>query len=205
MDGNSLDTETLLRRAEAEDKQALGELLTRHAERLRRMVRLRLDRRLQGRIDVSDVLQEAYLDAMRCFPEYKRQNEMSFFVWLRCITGRRLMDLHRFHLGAQARDARREISLNGGGLPEATSAALAAQLMGICSSPSEAAMRAERRAKIEEALERMDPFDREVLALRHFEQLNNVETAQVLGIHESAASKRHLRALKRLKQLLRTS
>lgn len=202
MDAFSPETEQLLRKAKADDKQALGELLTRYTGRLRRMVLLRMDSRLQGRIDVADVLQDSFIEAMRSFPDYQRRPDTSFYVWLRCIVSRKLMDLHRHHLGAQARDARREISLNHGQYPEATSAVLAAQLVGCITSPSEAAMRAERRAMIEKMLNSMSAMDREVLALRHFEQLSNLETAEILGIKESAASKRHLRALKHIKGLL---
>ena len=165
------------------------------------MVRLRIDRRLQGRIDAADVVQEAFLEASRRLSEYD-QESMPFFLWLRLITGQRLMALHRRHLGAEMRDAGREVSLYQGMLPETTSAGLAAQLMGHQTKPSEAAMRTERRIRVEEALNRMDPIDREVLALRHFEQLSATETSDVLGIKEAAARKRYIRALARLKDIL---
>jgi RNA polymerase sigma-70 factor (ECF subfamily) len=167
------------------------------------MVELRLDRRLQGRIDAADVLQDAYLEAATSFPQYLQNPAAPFFLWLRCITGRVLMSLHRHHLGAQARDARREVALQHEALPQATSEALAAQLLGQRTSPSEAAARSERRALLESALNAMDVMDREVLVLRHFEQLSNAEAAEVLGIAESAASKRHVRALRRLKEALK--
>jgi RNA polymerase sigma-70 factor (ECF subfamily) len=166
------------------------------------MVALRLDRRLQGRVDASDIIQEAHLEATARLREYARNPAMPWFVWLRFLVGQQLMTVHRRHLGAQARDAGREISIHQGALPEATSASLAARLLGRNTRASEALARAERRLRLEEALNRMDPLDREVLALRHFEQLSNVETAAVLGIHESAASKRYLRALKRIKEVL---
>jgi RNA polymerase sigma-70 factor (ECF subfamily) len=127
---------------------------------------------------------------------------MPFFLWLRGIAGNKLLELHRRHLGTQMRDAAREVSLNRGGLADSTSAALAARLLGDATGPSEAAVRAEARARLQEALNRMDALDREVLALRHFEQLSNAEAAQVLGIQERAAGKRYLRALKRLKEIL---
>jgi RNA polymerase sigma-70 factor (ECF subfamily) len=166
------------------------------------MVALRLDQRLQGRLDASDVIQEAFLEASARLPEYLRQPALPFFLWLRFLTGQKVMELHRRHLGAQMRDAGREISLYRGTLPEASSAALAAQLLGHDTRPSEAADRAERKIRLQEALNSLDPLDREVLALRHFEQLNNAETAQTLGLHESAASKRYIRALKKLKDIL---
>jgi RNA polymerase sigma-70 factor (ECF subfamily) len=166
------------------------------------MVALRLDQRLQGRLDASDVIQEAYLDASARLPEYLRQPAMPFFLWLRFLTGQKLLELHRRHLGARMRDAGREVSLYRGSLPATSSAALAAQLLGHDTRPSEAAIRAERKIRLQEALNRMGPLDREVLALRHFEHLNNSEAAQVLGLAEAAASKRYVRALKKLKEIL---
>ena len=180
----------------------LTDLFNRHRGRLRHMIRLRLDRRLQGRLDPSDVLQEAYLEACERFPDYARQPDLPFFVWLRFLTAQKLLVLHRRHLGAKVRDAAREISLYRGALPEASSAALAAQLVGHRTTPSAAAMRAEMQIRLQEALNGMDALDREVLALRHFEQLSNAETARVLGLRESAASMRYARALLRLKDIL---
>ncbi len=200
--GDSGETGELLRRAAQGDPQGWGALLERHRKRLRRMVALRLDQRLQGRIDASDVIQEAYLEASARLPEYLRQPAMPFFLWLRFLTGQKLLELHRHHLGTQMRDVGREVSLYRGALPETSSAALAAQLLGRDTRPSEAAVRAERKIRLQEALNSMDPLDREVLALRHFEQLNNAETAQALGLQESAASKRYIRALKKLKDIL---
>jgi RNA polymerase sigma-70 factor (ECF subfamily) len=166
------------------------------------MVALRLDRRLQGRIDPSDVIQETYIEASRRLAAYLKEPAMPFFLWLRFLAGQKLLELHRRHLGAQQRAAGREVAFYRGRLPETTSAALAAQLLGRNTRPSEAAMRAEMKRRLQDALNSMEPLDREVLALRHFEQLSNVETAQVLEIQESAASKRYLRALKRLKEVL---
>jgi RNA polymerase sigma-70 factor (ECF subfamily) len=192
----------LLRRSAQGDQAAWGELLERHRDRLRRMVMLRLDRRLQGRVDASDVLQEAYIEASRRLADYLGRPDMPFFVWLRFLVGQKLLEEHRRHLGVQARDAGREVALHQGALPEATSAALAAQLLGRLTSPSRAAQRAERKVLLEEALGRLDPLDREILALRHFEQLTNGEAAAVLGLDRSAASKRYARALVRLKDAL---
>jgi RNA polymerase sigma-70 factor (ECF subfamily) len=202
MTGNSSETIRLLQLAAEGDQNGWGTLFNRHRDRLRRMVALRLDHRLQGRIDPSDVIQEAYVEASARLPEYVRSPSMPFFLWLRFLTGQQLLVLHRRHLGAQARDAAREISLYRGRLPGMSSADLAAQLLGRLTRPSEAAVRAEIKIRLQEALNAMDAMDREVLALRHFEQLTNTETARVLGLRESAASKRYLRALKRLKEIL---
>jgi RNA polymerase sigma-70 factor (ECF subfamily) len=199
---NSSETGRLVRRAADGDKNSWGALLTRHDDRLRRMLALRLDQRLQGRIDEADVLQEVYLEASRCLTDYLREPKMPFFLWLRGIAGNKLLELHRHHLGTQMRHAGREVSLYRGTLPETSSAALAAQLIGHATRPSEAAVRAEVKIRLQEALNSMDPLDREVLALRHFEQLTNSEAALVLDIKEKAAGKRYLRALKRLKEIL---
>src|SRR4051794_8418480 len=112
------------------DQVAWIAVLAEHRDRLRRMVALRLDRRLQGRVDPSDVLQDAYLEATRRLPDYLREPApMPVFLWLRFLTAQALQVLHRKHLGVQSRDAGREISIYGGRIPEATSAALAAQLL----------------------------------------------------------------------------
>jgi RNA polymerase sigma-70 factor (ECF subfamily) len=192
----------LVERAAREDRQAWGRLLDQHRDRLRRMVALRLDHRVQGRVDASDVIQEAYLDASNRLADYVKNPEMPFFLWLRSLVGQRILDQHRRHLGAQARDAGREVSLYRGAMPETTTAALAARLLGRQTSPSQAAIRAERKIRLQEALNSMDPLDREVLVLRHYEQLSNGEAALVLGLDKSAASKRYARALIRLKDIL---
>jgi RNA polymerase sigma-70 factor, ECF subfamily len=201
---DSDDTIPLLRQAAAGDQNALGELWNRYRERLKRMVRLRLDRRLQGRIDPSDVLQEAFLDFARRVGEFAANPEVSFFLWLRTLTGQRLQMLHRQHLGAKMRDAAREISLHRGPMPQATSVSLAAQLLGQFTSAHAKVARAEMQILLQEALNGLDPIDREILALRHFEELSNAETAEVLGIDPSAASNRHVRALRRLRQILKS-
>src|SRR4051794_17705553 len=196
------DEANFLRRAKGGDQQALAVLFGRYRDRLRKMVRLRLDRRMAGRIDPSDVLQDAYLDVARRFPEYAAAPAVPFYLWLRALAGQRLVDLHRRHLGAQMRDAGQEVSLYRGALPTASSASLAQQLLAGLTSPTQAAVRAEMQVRLQEALNSMDPIDREVVVLRHFEELNNVEAAEVLGIETSAASKRYIRALRRLKAIL---
>jgi RNA polymerase sigma-70 factor (ECF subfamily) len=200
--GDSTETEVLLRRAADGDRDAVAALFARHRDRLAQMVRLRLDRRLQGRIDPSDVLQETYLEAARRAAEFASQPTTSAYVWLRCLTAQKLVDLTRRHLGAKMRDAGQEIALHRGALPQASSVSLAAQLLGQFTSPSRAAIRAEAQLRVQDALNAMDPIDREVLALRHFELLSNGEVAQILGLSKAAASNRYVRALKRLKEIL---
>ena len=192
----------LFARASQGDRSALGELLDQHRDRLLLMVRMRLDQRLQARVDPSDVIQEAFLEAAERFEKYSGDPVMPFFLWLRFITSQKLLVLHRHHLGVQMRDAGRENSLYHGKIPEASSAALAAQLIGHQTTPSQVAIRAEMQAQLKQALERLDPLDREVISMRHFEQLSNREAAQLLDLSESTASQRYGQALLRLKEIL---
>ena len=186
-----------------QDRVDWGRLLATHRDRLRRMVALRLDERLRGRVDPSDVIQEAFLEATQRRSEYARDpRPMPPFLWLRFLTLQQLQLVHRRNLRTAARDPNREVSIHAGALPAASSAALAAQLLGYDTRASEAAIRAERRSRLLAALDAMDAVDREVLVLRHFEQLTNGECARVLGLGESAATKRYLRALKRLKDIV---
>jgi RNA polymerase sigma-70 factor (ECF subfamily) len=166
------------------------------------MVDLRLDRRVAARIDPSDVLQEAYLDASRQLEQYLAQRPMSLFVWLRFLTGQRLMAIHRQHLGAQMRDAKQEVALGRPAGPEVDSQSLSCNLFGWMTSPSMAAMRVESQARMQAVVESLEPMDREILALRHYEELTNQEAAEELGITSAASSKRYIRALERLKTAL---
>jgi RNA polymerase sigma-70 factor (ECF subfamily) len=196
------ETVELLRRAEGGDRRVLDDLFSRHRHRLRRMALLRMSASLRARLDASDVVQEAYVEACRRLPDYLETRPMPFFLWLRYLTGQTLLALHRRHAGTKARDPRREVPIHGGAMPEATSEALAAQLLGKLSTPSKVVGRAELRARVQEALAGLDPPEREILALRHFEQLSNAEAAAELGIKEAAASKRYVRALIRLRGIL---
>ena len=192
----------LLDRLRAGDQAALADLFARYRDRLRRMVQVRLDPRLNGRVAPSDVLQEAYIDALKRYPHYFAKADQPFFGWLRLVVGQRVADVHREHLAAKKRDARQEVSIENRAPAAATSVCLAACLVGRLTSPSHAAARNEWVAKLEAALDGLDPMDREVLALRHFEELSNADAAAVLGIQPAAASKRYVRALGRLKDVL---
>ena len=161
----------LLARAANGDETALTELFSRYRKRLKQMVRLRLNRQLQGRVDDSDILQEPSLEAAKRLPDYLENQPLPFFLWLRHITGEKMIDAHRRHLGAKIRDAGQEVSLHRGPMPAASSRSLAAQLLGRLTSPSQAAIKAETRLRVQDVLNGMDPLDREILALRHFEQL----------------------------------
>jgi RNA polymerase sigma-70 factor, ECF subfamily len=205
MQDEAAESEAILKRAAEGEGAALAEFWERHKKRLRQMVRLRLDRRLQGRVDPSDVLQEAYIDLAARLPEYARDRAFTPYLWLRLVTGQRLMEVHRRHLGTALRDAGREVSLYRGALPQASSISLAAQLLGRFTTASQAAVRAERKLELQRVLNGMDPMDREILALRHFEELSNSEASEVLGLSKTAANNRYMRALGRLRTLLESA
>ena len=197
------EVKNLIDRLGENGQEPLAELFTHYQDRLRRMVFYRLDRRLQGRVSASDVLQEAYIDAADRIPHYLEKREsMSFFVWLRLLVKQRLVTLHRQHIGAKMRDARQEIALDYGAGPNATSISIAAHMAASLTSPSQALARAELVSKLQEALQQMSPLDCEILALRHLEELSNDETSEVLGLKKAAASNRYVRALTRLRDVL---
>jgi RNA polymerase sigma-70 factor (ECF subfamily) len=195
-------TQDLEARLRTGDPQALAELFELERDRLWRMVSFRLAEPLRVRLGPDDVLQEAFLDASSRLGHYKDCPGCSPFVWLRMVVNQTLVDLHRRHLGAQKRDAGREVSLRSSPFAQTTSASVAIQLVGAFTSPTQAAARQEMVGLVEQAIEQMDPIDREVLVLRHFEELTNTEVAEVLGIEQKAASIRYIRALRRLKEIL---
>lgn len=184
------------------DKAALGDLFSLCRERLRQMVHFRMDRRLVSRIDVDDILQDAFIDAEIRLPHFaKTTQESSPYVWLRMVTIQTLQDAHRHHLGTQARDASREQSLQMSS-NQTTVNSMANLLVGQLTSPSQAIQKAEAIEQVQNALEMMAPIDQEILALRNFEELTNGESAEILQIESGAASLRYIRALKRLQQVM---
>jgi RNA polymerase sigma-70 factor (ECF subfamily) len=201
-DDRSVDVSEHVNGALHGDREALAQLFAHYRPRLWRMVNFRLHPRLQGRIDADDVLQDAWLMAVDRISYFPRDASHSPFIWFRMIVNQTLVDLHRRHLGAEKRSATRDVSINGGWQSESTSSSMAFHLMGHLTSPSSAYNRVELARQLDVALEGMNDIDREVLALRHFEELSNSETARVLNMSEQAASGRYIRALGRLKQVL---
>lgn len=189
-----LDPAPLIARLGVGDRSVFGELFDHFRPRLHRMVQFRMDPRLLGRVDAEDIVQEAFLDAEKRLQSWL-DDQRPFHVWLRLVTGQTLVDVHRRHLGAGMRNAAREVLAPN-------SHSLSGILVGTLTSPSQAAMRAELKQQLTQALEEMDHIDREVLVLRHFEELSNKEVAEVLGLQENAASNRYVRALGRLKGLM---
>jgi RNA polymerase sigma-70 factor (ECF subfamily) len=194
------DTEELLHRAQGGDLAARQLLLTRHRQRLQRMVALRMDRRLAARLDPSDVVQEALADAAGKLSDYLQRRPLPFYPWLRQLAWERLVQLHRRHVCAGKRSVTRE-EASVLDLPEDSAVELAGRLA-AGSSPSNHLLREELRQRVRQALSRLAPRDREVLVLRQLEQLSTREVAAVLDVTEAAVKARHIRALERLHLLL---
>ena len=182
-------------------RDGFNEILMKYRKRLRKAVALRMNTKLQGRVDASDIIQDAYIEASRTRDSYLENPKISPFLWLRRLVGEKLIHAHRYHIGTQKRSVERDISLVNA-MPAATSQSIAGLLIGNASSPSEVAVRNENKRQLMDALEKMDPVDREVLVLRHFEQLNGKEVAEIIGISHEASKKRYIRALEKLERML---
>lgn len=180
------------------DRAALAECFALHRVRLWRVADFRLDPRLRRRLEADDAVQQAYLAADRRLEHFVGETQTDVFVWLRMVLIQTVTDLYRTHLGAEMRDAGRDVGLD----PAATSASLCHHLVAELTTPSRAAMRAEAEKELHRVIAAMDPIDREIIALRHFEELGNGEAAEVLGIQPKAASIRYVRAMARLKAVL---
>jgi RNA polymerase sigma-70 factor (ECF subfamily) len=189
----------LLQRVQDGDKQAFQELFGRHRERLRQTVLLRLDLRLARRLDASDVIQEAYLEATRRLPDYLAGREMPFYLWLWWIAKEKVLAAHRLHLGADKRAISRECPL----LPVDSSAQLVHAVLASGPTPSQTMAARELAERLRTALAQLRDEERDLILWRHFEHLTNCEVAQLLRITEAAAGKRYIRALERLRGLLK--
>jgi RNA polymerase sigma-70 factor (ECF subfamily) len=199
---NSDETQQLLSLAAKGDQRAWASLVNRYRQRLQTMLMLRVDPRLERRFDAADVLQEVYLEAFKHLPDYLHSSRLPFYLWLRGVASNKLASLYRHHVGVKARASGREVPLFQGSTPLASSFVLASQLIGREPRPSEKVRKAEQMSYLQQALNQMDPLDREVLALRHFEDLTNGETALVLGLTPSGASRRYASAALKLKDML---
>jgi RNA polymerase sigma-70 factor (ECF subfamily) len=198
MSDDSSDTRDLLERSRRGDPAAFAALCTRHHEALRRAVALRLDRRLAARVDVTDVLQDTYLEAARRLPDYLARPDLPFGLWLRWLAREQVLTAHRRHLLADRRAVGREAPP----LPADASSVFVGALLGKEPSPSQAVAAAEAAEQLRLALGRLDDDERDLILWRHFEHLTNREVAQLLGVSEAAAGKRYVRALERLRGLL---
>ncbi len=189
----------------AEREEALAKYFFAVQGRLKRIVNFRLDYRLGGRVSESDVIQETYVRAAKRIDSFLDKEDMPFFVWLRLEVNQKLHEIHRHHFGAEKRDVRKEMKLGKANDSGKTSMQLAAHIVAQLTSPSRLIERAEQIAILEKTLGEMNELDREVIALRNFEELSNIETAKTLGIEPAAASKRYLRALKRLREIMESA
>ncbi len=200
------ETQTLLDRVARADRSAADALWERHRPALRRMIDLRLDHALARRVDASDVVQDVLLKASQRLEEYLRNPVMPFHLWLRQIARDHVIDAHRRHRQAARRSLDREQSLHAragsGNFDDRSSLDLAAQVRDQALTPAAEALRRELQSRFDMALSQLEEDDREIVLLRHFEQLSNSEAAKVLGLSEAAAGMRHLRALRRLRTML---
>jgi RNA polymerase sigma-70 factor (ECF subfamily) len=194
---DSEETLLLLGRVQAGEREAFEALFARHRPYLRQLVALRLDSRLRGRVDPSDVVQETQLEAFRQLPSFLQRRPMPFRLWLRKTAQDRLGMLERQHLGAAKRAVGRELSL-----PDASSVQLAHRLAAVGPTPSQEMAQGELTRRVREAVAQLDELDREILLMRTFEGLSYEEAAYILEIAPAAARKRHGRALIRLHKIL---
>jgi len=182
-------------------EDGLAEFFMQNRERLHRMISMRLDQRLTQRVDASDVLQEGFVDAAKRLSEFVAKPPMPLFVWLRFLIGQKLAAIHRWHFNAQKRDPRKEDAVSQR-MPGADSQVIAREFSASMTSPSQAVVRAEMSDKLAKVLEMLEPMDREILVMRHFEELSNNEAASELGVAKGTASKRYVRALAKLNKAM---
>ncbi len=196
------ETEPEIARAAA-DPELLNQLFQTHRPRLKRMVQFRMNRRLQGRIGGSDIVQDALVDAAKKFKQYADDPQIPFYLWLRHLTALKLAGIHRRHLDTQTRDARQEVPLDEECLPEVDSAVLAAGLIGKVTSAYLAAIAAERSDALQKILDEMSSFDRELITLKHFEQFTIAEVSQLLHMPKATVGRYYLNAMKKLRYILK--
>jgi RNA polymerase sigma-70 factor (ECF subfamily) len=196
------ETQELLNRLRRGEAGAVGPLLAAHREPLRRMVGFRLDPAIARRVDASDIVQEVLLEASRRLADYLRAPAMPFHLWLRHIARDHVIDAHRRHRQAQRRSLDREQPIVPAAFADRSSLELADQFLDPEATPASAAIRNELERRLQDALTSLDEDDREIILMRHFEQLSNQDVASVLGLTEAAASMRYLRALRRLRAVL---
>lgn len=194
------NVDELVQRLRQGDQAALAELFEINRDRLLRMVSIRMDRRLNGRVDETDVLQEAFLTLSQKIDNFADYPDMSPYVWMRLTVNDRLIALHRKHIQAGKRDARREVSMSQKANPEESSAEIAATLADSFSSVGGKAARAEVTNMIKATLDCMEEKDREIILMRIFEGMSNAEAAQALGLTANGASSRFSRAMDRLQK-----
>jgi RNA polymerase sigma-70 factor (ECF subfamily) len=198
----SEETVQLLNGADEGDAGAVNRLMNRHRDALKRLVRMRMDRALARRVDASDVVQDVMFEASRRLNDYLREPKMPFHLWLRQLAKDRIIDMHRRHREAQRRSIDREQPLESPQFADRSSLNLAAQLRDDELTPAAENIRRELRARFLTAIEQLSEDDRDIILMRHFEELGNGEVAEALGLSAAAAGMRYLRALRRLRVVL---
>lgn len=195
-------TDELLIAAKQGDDQAVNRLLEKHRGPVRRLVEMRLDRKVQRRVDVSDVVQEVMAEASGRLQKYLADPAMAFHLWLRQIAWDHIIDTYRRHRVSAKRNMDREQPMTVPGGNDQSTVELATQLCDPGITPASAAMQREITKRVESAIERLNDQDREMIIMRHYEHLSNLEIAEVLQLNPPAASMRYLRAIRRLRELL---
>ncbi len=189
----------LFDQAIAGNESVVVELFERYRPRLKRLVLLRMHHQVSARFDASDVLQETFLEMARRLPAYAKEREIPFFLWLRLLASERLHHLHRLHLGAAKRTAFRELGPTSFAVTDGSVFNIASQLAGDFTSVDRNLLKEEVQRTLMDALERMDAKDREIVGMRHFEELSTQEIAELLGLTRSGVLKRYTRAIRRLR------
>lgn len=195
-------TQNLLANARLGDRAAVNRLLERHRNSLRKLIQLRLDRKIAQRVDASDVVQDVLLEANTRLQDYLADPRLPFHLWLRQLAKDRMIDMYRRHRGAQRRSLDREQSMTAPQFSDQSGLDLMGQLADQELTPAAASIRKELEARFVLALDQLEEEDREIVMMRHFEQLGNSEVAEVLGLSAAAAGMRHLRALRKLRAIL---
>lgn len=198
---NSEETQELLQSAKLGDTQAVNDLLERHRNAIKQMVHMRMDKKVAGRVDASDIVQDVMLDASQRLRDFIQTSPMPFHLWLRQLAKDRLIDAHRRHRGAQRRSVDREQRLHVQ-YADQSSLDLAAQLQDYELTPAAATLRKELEQRFLDALDRLDDDDREMIIMRHQEHLSNSDVALALDLTAAAAGMRYLRAIRRLRDVL---
>ena len=196
------DADFLFDQALAGNESGVVELFEHYRPRLKRLVLLRMHPQVQARLDASDVLQETFLEMVRRLPAYAENRRMPFFLWLRWLTSERLDQLHRKHLGAEMRTVFRELTPIASPVPDGSIFNIASQLAGDFTSVDRNLLKEEVHCKLMSALEQMEPKDREIVGMRHFEELSTEEIAEVLQLTRSGVLKRYMRAIRRLRDVV---
>lgn len=196
------ETQALLADAGRGDAAAVNRLLEKHRETLRRLVQVRLDRAIARRVDASDIVQDVLIEANTRLADFLADPRMPFHLWLRHLAKDRIIEMHRRHRGAQRRSLDREQAVGNPQYGDRSSLDLAQMLVDNELTPAAANIRRELEQRFLTAVEQLDDDDREIILMRHFEQLGNSEAAEALGLSPAAAGMRHLRALRKLRSIL---